>query len=246
MNIEDEFRVEVPIEEAWRVLLDIERIAPCLPGAQLQEIEGDTYRGVVKVKVGPITAQYRGSATLESVDEETHTAVIVASGRDTRGAGHASATVHLSLAADGGATKVTVSTELAITGKVAQFGRGVLVDVSAKLLGQFVENLERDVLSSPADSEATASAPSTSAEPASSRSAPDGASNDEDAPASVSPQPPGAPSGVRMIDAPEAEPVDLLAVSGASVGRRLVPLVVGAVVVVLVLVGIRRRRRHRS
>lgn len=246
MNIEDEFRVEVPIEEAWRVLLDIERIAPCLPGAQLQEIEGDTYRGVVKVKVGPITAQYRGSATLESVDEETHTAVIVASGRDTRGAGHASATVHLSLAADGGATKVTVSTELAITGKVAQFGRGVLVDVSAKLLGQFVENLERDVLSSPADSEATASAPSTSAEPASSRSAPDGASNDEDAPASVSPQPPGAPSGVRMIDAPEAEPVDLLAVSGASVGRRLVPLVVGALVVVLVLVGIRRRRRHRS
>lgn len=246
MNIEDEFRVEVPIEEAWRVLLDIERIAPCLPGAQLQEIEGDTYRGVVKVKVGPITAQYRGSATLESVDEETHTAVIVASGRDTRGAGHASATVHLSLAADGGATKVTVSTELAITGKVAQFGRGVLVDVSAKLLGQFVENLERDVLSSPADSEATASAPSTSAEPASSRSAPDGASNDEDAPASVSPQPPGAPSGVRMIDAPEAEPVDLLAVSGASVGRRLVPLVVGAVVVVLVLVGIRRRRCHRS
>lgn len=252
MNIEDEFRVEVPIEEAWRVLLDIERIAPCLPGAQLQEIEGDTYRGVVKVKVGPITAQYRGSATLESVDEETHTAVIVASGRDTRGAGHASATVHLSLAADGGATKVTVSTELAITGKVAQFGRGVLVDVSAKLLGQFVENLERDVLSSPADSEATASAPSTSAsastsaEPASSRSAPDGASNDEDAPASVSPQPPGAPSGVRMIDAPEAEPVDLLAVSGASVGRRLVPLVVGALVVVLVLVGIRRRRCHRS
>ena len=246
MNIEDEFRVEVPIEEAWRVLLDIERIAPCLPGAQLQEIEGDTYRGVVKVKVGPITAQYRGSATLESVDEETHTAVIVASGRDTRGAGHASATVHLSLAADGGATKVTVSTELAITGKVAQFGRGVLVDVSAKLLGQFVENLERDVLSSPADSEATASAPSTSAEPASPRSAPDGASNDEDAPASVSPQPPGAPSGVRMIDAPEAEPVDLLAVSGASVGRRLVPLVVGALVVVLVLVGIRRRRCHRS
>lgn len=246
MNIEDEFRVEVPIEEAWRVLLDIERIAPCLPGAQLQEIEGDTYRGVVKVKVGPITAQYRGSATLESVDEETHTAVIVASGRDTRGAGHASATVHLSLAADGGATKVTVSTELAITGKVAQFGRGVLVDVSAKLLGQFVENLERDVLSSPADSEATASAPSTSAEPASSRSAPDGASNDEDAPASVSPQPPGVPSGVRTIDAPEAEPVDLLAVSGASVGRRLVPLVVGALVVVLVLVGIRRRRCHRS
>lgn len=246
MNIEDEFRVEVPIEEAWRVLLDIERIAPCLPGAQLQEVEGDTYRGVVKVKVGPITAQYRGSATLESVDEETHTAVIVASGRDTRGAGNASATVHLSLAADGGATTVTVSTELAITGKVAQFGRGVLVDVSAKLLGQFVENLERDVLSSPSDSEPTASAPSTSAEPASPRSAQDGASNDEDTPALVSPQPPGAPSGVRTIDAPEAEPVDLLAVSGASVGRRLVPLLVGALVVVLVLAGIRRRRRRRS
>src|SRR5664279_769271 len=147
MQIDDTFRVDVPVDEAWRILLDIERIAPCLPGAQLQEIEGDEYRGVVKVKVGPITAQYKGTAKLESTDDETYTAVIVASGRDTRGQGNASATVNLSLVPDGEGTQVEVETDLSITGKVAQFGRGVLADVSAKLLAQFVENLEREVLS---------------------------------------------------------------------------------------------------
>ena len=129
------------------MLLDLERIAPCLPGAQLQEIEGDEYRGVVKVKVGPITAQYKGTAKLESVDDATHTAMLVANGRDTRGQGNASATIKLSLIAEGDGTRVDVDTDLSITGKVAQFGRGVMADVSTKLLAQFVENLERDVLS---------------------------------------------------------------------------------------------------
>ena len=129
------------------MLLDIERIAPCLPGAELQEVEGDEYRGVVKVKVGPITAQYKGTAKLAEVDETAHRMLLDASGRDTRGQGNAKAKIVVTMAEDGDGTNVDVATDLSITGKVAQFGRGVLADVSSKLMGQFVENLERDVLS---------------------------------------------------------------------------------------------------
>src|SRR3954468_18933396 len=165
MEINDAFRVELPVEETWRVLMDIERIAPCLPGAQLQEVAGEEYRGVVKVKVGPITAQYKGAASFESRDDASHVAVIKGSGRDTRGQGNASATITMRLEPDGDGTAVSVSTDLAITGKVAQFGRGVMADVSAKLLAQFVANLERDVLAEPAvDLVAEEAAASPSAE----------------------------------------------------------------------------------
>jgi uncharacterized protein len=146
MRIEDKFRVNVPVEEAWRVLLDLERVAPCMPGAELQEVEGDEYRGVVKVKVGPITAQYKGAARLDEVDDASHRAVIKAQGRDTRGQGNASATITISLAPDGDGTEVSIDNDVTITGKVAQFGRGVMADVSSKLLAQFVACLERDVL----------------------------------------------------------------------------------------------------
>jgi carbon monoxide dehydrogenase subunit G len=238
MQIEDSFRVDVPVDEAWRVLMDIERIAPCMPGAQLQEVEGDEYRGVVKVKVGPITAQYKGSARLESVDDATHTAVISAAGRDTRGQGNASATIKLELAPDGDGTRVAVDTDLSITGKVAQFGRGVIGDVSAKLLAQFVENLERDVLAgdlvdltaSEADEaadddagEAVAEAVAHRAEPAAS--------------------PSGNGAAVRRVDHPEAAPVDLLEMTGSPLARRLAPLA-AAVLVVLVIRWALRRRRH--
>src|SRR5256886_3091781 len=108
MKLENEFRVEVPVEEAWRVLLDVERIAPCLPGAQLQEVEGDQYRGIVKVKVGPISAQYKGTATLAEVDEDARRIVIDASGRDTRGQGNAKATIVVTMTDDGGGTRVDV------------------------------------------------------------------------------------------------------------------------------------------
>jgi uncharacterized protein len=227
MEIFEEFRVRLPVDDAWRLLLDIERIAPCMPGAQLQEIEGDEYRGVVKVKVGPITAQYKGTAKLESTDDAAHTAVIVASGRDTRGQGNASATVQLTLTAEGDQTLVSVETDLSITGKVAQFGRGVLNDVSGKLLGQFVENLERDVLSGEPASPSAASAPASVEK----------ATANGSGPASV--------SEIRRIDAPEAAPVDLLAVSGRSVGKRLLPL--GALLLLLVVVlGIRRKHRRSS
>jgi len=145
MRIDDEFRLSLPLDDAWATLLDIERIAPCLPGARLDEVEGDEYRGVVKVKVGPITAQYQGSAKFDAVDEADHRVVIRAVGRDSRGAGNASATITATMRADADGTMVTLATDLAITGKVAQLGRGVLADVSTKLLGEFVENLERDL-----------------------------------------------------------------------------------------------------
>jgi hypothetical protein len=150
MELINEFRVGVPVAEAWTVLTDVERIAPCMPGAQLTEVHGDTYTGNVKVKVGPITAQYKGTATFVEKDDAAHRAVLKADGRDTRGQGNASALVTATLVADGDGTKVTVQTDLTVTGKVAQFGRGVLADVSAKLITQFVACLESDVLSADA------------------------------------------------------------------------------------------------
>src|SRR5204862_4724468 len=122
MEIADSFRVSTPIDDTWKVLLDIEGIAPCLPGAQLQEVEGDEFRGVVKVKVGPITAQYKGTARLAEVDEAGRRIVIDASGRDTRGQGNASATILVTMTGDASGTDVSVHTDLSITGKVAQFG----------------------------------------------------------------------------------------------------------------------------
>ncbi len=203
MKLENEFRVDVPVEEAWRVLLDVERIAPCMPGAQLQEVEGDEYRGIVKVKVGPITAQYKGVARITESDDANHRVVIRAEGRDTRGQGNASATATAVLQPDGDGTRVSIDSDVIITGKVAQFGRGVIADVSAKLLDQFVACLERDVLSSAGDP------------PASNEVAERGVS--------------------RTIDAPEAEPVDLLRTAGAPVLKRVVP-VAAAVVIVIVVV----------
>jgi carbon monoxide dehydrogenase subunit G len=146
MELTNEFRVGVPLQEAWTLLTDVERIAPCMPGAELQEIEGDEYRGIVKVKVGPITAQYKGKATFIERDESGGKAVLRAEGRDTRGQGNANATITAALISDGAGTKVTVTTDLTVTGRVAQFGRGVLAEVSAKLLNQFVECLEDKVL----------------------------------------------------------------------------------------------------
>ena len=131
MEIKDSFRVSRGLDETWRTLLDIERIAPCLPGAELREVEGDEYRGVVKVKVGPITAQYQGTATLAEVDEGARRLRIDASGRDTRGQGNAKAAITVTMAADGTGTRIEIDTDLTISGKVAQFARGgVLQEVS--------------------------------------------------------------------------------------------------------------------
>ena len=133
----------MPVGQAWDVLLDVERIAPCLPGATVESVEGDSFAGRVKVKVGPIAITYEGTATFLQRDEQSHHATIRADGRETRGSGTAAATIEAVLHDDGDHTRVALDTELAITGRPAQFGRGVLVDVSNKLLGTFAECLER-------------------------------------------------------------------------------------------------------
>jgi carbon monoxide dehydrogenase subunit G len=248
VKIEDEFRVDVPIDEAWKVLLDVERIAPCMPGAQLQEIEGDEYRGIVKIKVGPITAQYKGAARIVEADENAHQVVLKAEGRDTRGQGNASATVTATLTPAGSGTVVHIDTDLNITGKVAQFGRGVMADVSSKLLGQFASNLERDVLSGNG-ADATSS---TSSEPAAASAAdraptPDPAPSTEPSAASTpsSPQAEAPVGGVRRIDSPEAQPVDLFDTAGNAVAKRVVPVIV-VLVALLTLRSLRKRRKRKK
>ena len=143
MELKSDFEVSVGVDRAWEVLANPELIAPCLPGARLDEVEGDEFRGAVKVKVGPISSEYRGKATMVELNREELRIVIRAEGRDTRGAGNAAADITAQMeAVSENTTRVEVITDLKISGKVAQFGRGVLGDVSAKLMGQFVNNLE--------------------------------------------------------------------------------------------------------
>jgi carbon monoxide dehydrogenase subunit G len=248
MELVNDFTVNVPVNEAWATLTDVERIAPCLPGAQLQEVEGDVYRGVVKVKVGPILAQFKGQATFVEKDDSNHRAVLKAEGRDTSGKGNASALITAKLEAEGDrATKVTVSTDLTITGRVAQFGRGALADVSTKLLGQFVTQLESTVLneqSPPSGNGSTSASPSATTAPASPPpSAPATTTDASSVPPDSAPAAPApADSGVRRVEHAEAQPIDLLDTAGAPIAKRLIP-VLGVVIVVLLLV---RWRRHRS
>ena len=165
MELVNEFTVNRPIDEAWAVLTDVERIAPCLPGAQLQEIEGDIYRGVVKVKVGPISAALKGEASFVERDDANHRAVLKGDGRDTKGNGNASALITASLEELTPTTaKCVVHTDLNMTGKVAQFGRGALGDISSKLMQQFAKNLDEMLAK-----DAAAPAPEPAAEPSASK-----------------------------------------------------------------------------
>jgi carbon monoxide dehydrogenase subunit G len=265
MELTNEFVVPVKIDEAWGLLTDVERIAPCMPGAELQEIDGEEYRGIVKVKVGPITAQYKGKATFIEKDDSAHRAVLRAEGRDTRGQGNANATITATLVTEGDGTRVTVVTDLAITGRAAQFGRGVMADVSTKLLGQFVDCLEKNVLAAGAVS-ASASAPAAEEAPAevgASRAAASGGGGAASAP--VTREPGGASdaalaggasgtngsktdqatvsSGPRQVVSRPAEPVDLLGTAGSPVIKRLIPALVGALVAFLIGRKLRRRRQ---
>ncbi|MFD8214596.1 SRPBCC family protein [Streptomyces sp. NPDC059697] len=143
MELHHEFTVPVPVDDAWRALLDVERIAPCMPGATVDDYDGKTVTGSVKVKVGPITVTYRGTAVFEEQDESAHRMVLIASGKETRGQGTARATVTGTLGERDGGTAVSVRTDLTVTGRPAQFGRGVLAEVGDKLVGQFAECLAR-------------------------------------------------------------------------------------------------------
>jgi carbon monoxide dehydrogenase subunit G len=216
MDLNHEFTVAVPVADAWRILTDLERIAPCLPGAQLQEIEGDIYRGAVKVKVGPIQAQFKGQASFVEFDDVAHKVVLKGEGRDIGGKGNASALITAELTAlTATSTSVTVNTDLSVTGKVAQFGRGAMADISDKLLAQFVVNLNEMIAAS--DSEAPVPAPV--AETAA-------------APASETPAEPAQPT-VRKIDGPEAEALDLLSISRGVIVKRALPVVVVVAAIVI-------------
>lgn len=155
MELHHSFTVPVPVDEAWPVLLDIERVAPCMPGATVEGFDGETVEGAVKVRVGPITVSYRGTATFREKDESAHRIVLAAQGKEVRGQGTASATVTATLADRDGATAVIVLTDLTITGRPAQFGRGVMAEVGDKLIGRFADCLSRQL----ADKEPAAAAP---------------------------------------------------------------------------------------
>ena len=223
MDLNHEFTVAVPVEDAWRILTDVERIAPCLPGAQLQEIEGDTYRGIVKVKVGPIQAQFKGQANFIERDDITHRVVLKGEGRDTTGKGNASAIITAELTSlDANNTGVKVLTDLSVTGKVAQFGRGAMADISDKLLAQFVVNLNTLIA---ADDSAPAA------------TSPEAATTTQVDEVAVETAVVATDSGVRKIDGPEAEALDLLSISRGVIIKRALPVVaVIAAVVIWLLV----------
>ena len=183
MQLVNEFVVPRPIDQTWAVLNDVERIAPAMPGATLTDHVDDVYHGKVKVKVGPVTAQYGGTAQFKERDEAAHHMILEATGKESSGRGRASALVNVDLAAEGAQTRVKVVTDLTISGPLAQFGRGAIAEVSSKLLGQFVTNLETMVLAdeptptaNTATGTDTASTPATSAPPAAAGSVDSGAS----------------------------------------------------------------------
>ncbi|MGH3967602.1 MAG: SRPBCC family protein, partial [Mycobacterium sp.] len=148
MELNNEFRVAVPPAKTWEVLTDVERVAPCLPGATLLSVDGDEFTGAVKVKVGPITVSYKGIASFLEKDAAAQRVVLKADGKETRGNGNAAAVVTAQLKDQGNATTVVITTELTISGKAAQFGRGVLADVATNLIGQFAKRLEDNLLGS--------------------------------------------------------------------------------------------------
>ncbi len=139
MELNNEFRVAVPPAKTWEVLTDVERVAPCLPGATLLSVDGDEFTGAVKVKVGPITVSYQGTAAFVEKDAAARRVVLRATGKETRGNGNAAAVVTAQLKDEGQATGVVITTDLTVSGKAAQFGRGVLADVATNLIGQFAK-----------------------------------------------------------------------------------------------------------
>ena len=236
-QIVNEFTVNLPIDDAWAVITDVERIAPCLPGAQLEEVEGDTFRGVVKVKLGAVTATFKGEAHFVERDDEAHHAVLKAAGRDTGGRGNASADITAQAEPlSPTSTKVVVTADLHITGKVAQFGRGIMGDVSKKLIQQFADNLHTML----DEQGAAPAAPAAS-----------GVGDDPVAPATPATTPDDAAAGaatatavpgptVRKIEGPATEPIDIAGMAGPAIAKRVVPVVLALLVVLFLL----RRRRH--
>jgi uncharacterized protein len=246
MKLDNEFTVGVPIGQAWGVLTDLELIAPCMPGAQLTGVTDGVYTGKVKIKVGPVTAEYAGTAHFAEKDEEAYRAVIEARGRDSRGNGNASAVISARLQPNGTSTLVNVSTDLTIAGRIAQFGSGMIREVSAKLLGQFVECLEgRLGGASPASAELS---PAVTAGPGTAGSATAvAATADAGTTTALGPDPadavseivagPGPRSSPAAPTAADSEPppLDLMSVAGGAVYKRLIPVVVVLIVLAVII-----------
>jgi carbon monoxide dehydrogenase subunit G len=267
VRLENNFEVPVPVERAWQLLLDIERVAPCMPGATLTDYEGDSFAGTVKVKLGPVSLTYKGKGRFVERDEAAHRVVVTASGADSRGAGTAAAKVTAALVPAGSNTRVEVVTDLDITGKAAQFGRGLIGDVSSRLVGQFADCLAGKLgESEPAAAASEGGAAGAGPVPAAETAAPETAAPETAAPETAAPEtaapvagkpvtgkpaaPPTTASGAEATTAPaerpafrapqqEAEAIDLLAVTGIGpVVRRAVPYVVTAAASFLVVLGV--------
>lgn len=235
MKLEHSFTVPADIDTVWQAVLDPERVAPCMPGATLTEVNGDAFKGSVKVKLGPISLLYKGSGEFLSKDADARTVVIKASGKDARGNGTAAATVTVTLRAEGDSTVGSVDTDLSITGKPAQFGRGLIAEVGGKILDQFATCLAAKL--APAEPEAEPVDPPklSVVEQAVSTGKEAGEEAAEHAPPPQKPKLAAAP-------APENEPIDLLAYAGPSVLKRAVPLMV-ALAALIAFLAVRRRHR---
>ena len=239
----NEFTVHRPIAETWNVLTNVELIAPCMPGAALEEIEGDVFRGVVKVKLGAISTAFKGQANFVERDDTAHRAVLKGEGRDTTGKGNASALITAQLESiDDATTKCFVETDLHITGKVAQFGRGIMGDVSKKLMNQFATNLNKMLDQQPPAVESASEATSAAAADPSADVAPAerASSNGSTATAAPAASAAGPTQGVRKINGPAAAPIELSDVAGSAILKRVLPLVGG---LVLLWIVVRRLRR---
>jgi len=240
MKLENRFTVPVPVDEAWKVLLDVERIAPCMPGATLTSFEGDHFEGTVKVKVGPINLTYGGKAKFVSKDEASHVAVIDGSGKETRGTGTAKALITCRLIDKGASTEIEVDTDLNVTGKPAQFGRGVLADVSGKLVDQFAACLSEEIRSGTPTGASVDGAPAAGqvgevpVEAEDMMPTPDAAQRPSTATVPVSPVPAPATGPRAVPPRQSAEAIDLLGTAGAPVLKRLAP-VLGVLLVLAVL-----------
>jgi uncharacterized protein len=254
VKLEHSFSVPADLDTVWAAVLDPERVAPCMPGASLSEVDGDAFKGTVKVKVGPISLQYKGSGEFLEKDESARKVVIKASGKDTRGNGTAAATVTVTLRADGEGTAGSVDTDLSITGKPAQFGRGLISEVGGKILDSFASRLATELApeqaaepppakaEKKADKRNAAESPKLSVvEPAKAEAVAAGAAAGRAAARTAPPVAETKPKLAAVEPQPESEPIDLLAYAGPSVIKRVVPLVAGLLVLVVVFRLLRRR-----
>jgi uncharacterized protein len=243
VKLEHSFHVPADLDTVWAAVLDPERVAPCMPGATLNEVDGDTFKGVVKVKVGPISLQYKGAGEFLEKDETARKVVIKAAGKDVRGNGTASATVTVTLRAEGDGTAGSVDTDLSITGKPAQFGRGLISEVGGKILNSFATCLasklapEEEV--APPKLEAVPTPPTEPGAAERAEAAAVGAR--AGAATAKARKATKKPKLTSVAPEPEAEPIDLLSYAGPSVLKRIAPVVVAALAVVAVLT--RRRRK---